>query len=69
MDRGSWWATAHGITKGQTQLTEQLSMQAPAVKTPFFQCRACGFDPCSETNIPHATWPKNYNKYNNKNPP
>ena len=68
MDRGSWWATVHRIAKGQTQLTEQLSMQAPVVKTPCFQCRACGFDPWSGTKIPRATWPKNYNK-NNKNPP
>ena len=21
MDRGAWWATAHGVTKGQTQLS------------------------------------------------
>ena len=23
MDRGAWWATAHGVTKSQTQLTNQ----------------------------------------------
>ena len=22
MDRGAWWATAHGITKSQTQLSD-----------------------------------------------
>ena len=22
MDRGTWWATVHGVTKGQTQLSD-----------------------------------------------
>ena len=27
MDSGAWWATAHGVTKGQTRL-KRLSMHA-----------------------------------------
>ena len=23
MDRGAWWATVHGVTKSQTQLSDQ----------------------------------------------
>ena len=25
MDRGAWWATAHGVTKRRTQLSNQLT--------------------------------------------
>ena len=28
MDRGAWWATVHGVAKGQTQL-KQLSTHVP----------------------------------------
>ena len=27
MDRGAWWATAHGVTKSQTQLSELQQQQ------------------------------------------
>ena len=26
MDRGAWWATAHGVTKSQTQLSDSFSL-------------------------------------------
>ena len=32
MDRGSWWATVHGITKSHTQL-KQLRIHACTVET------------------------------------
>ena len=27
MDRGAWWATVHGVTKSQTQLSTQVRDQ------------------------------------------
>ena len=29
MDRGAWWATVHGVTKNQTQLSDYVCMRAP----------------------------------------
>ena len=28
MDRGAWWVTVHGVTKGQTQLTQHAQYEA-----------------------------------------
>ena len=28
MDRGAWWATAHGVTKSQTQLNNKVLNRA-----------------------------------------
>ena len=47
MDRGSWWATVHGVTKSQTQLsdfhfTATLLLGFPGGangKEPAYQCR------------------------------
>ena len=38
MDRGTWWATAHGVTKSQTRL-KQLSTHTGARKTYGSQSR------------------------------
>ena len=27
MDRGAWWATAHGVTKGQTELSTSMALE------------------------------------------
>ena len=56
MDRGSWWATVHGVTKSQTQLsdfhfTATLLLGFPGGangKEPAYQCgrhKRLGFDP------------------------
>ena len=47
MDRGAWWAMAHGVAKNQTQL-KQFSMQAyiPHLPKPVICCWALGFFPC-----------------------
>ena len=31
LDRGAWWATVHGLTKSQTQLSEHASMYSMAL--------------------------------------
>ena len=50
MDRGTWWATAHGVIK-QANMTERL--------TPFFTFTLSCFPPCLHTHferiwLPHA---------------
>ena len=55
MDRGTWWATVHGVAKSQTRLSNQhytllafLLPRWPSGKEPTCQCRRhkrCKFDP------------------------
>ena len=35
MDRGAWWATAHGFEKSQTQLSTQVRTHARISGSPF----------------------------------
>ena len=35
MDKGAWWATVHGVAKGQTLKTEQLSTSMSTELSPF----------------------------------
>ena len=46
MDRGTWWATVHGVAKrvGHDLVTKQ---QQPGAKTPHSQYRQPEFDPWS----------------------
>ena len=58
MDRGAWWAMIHGVTKSQTQLSdEHFHFQGfpwwVSGKESACQCRRHGFDPWSR-KIPHA---------------
>ena len=35
MDRGAWWATVHGVTKSQTQLSDQVQHTAQVENAGF----------------------------------
>ena len=48
MDRGDWWATVHGVTKSQTQLSEHAHTHG---YKPWSQVYGCGLEPCE--NLQH----------------
>ena len=37
MDEGAWWATVHGVTKSQTQLSDFTSLLVPFGKEGTFR--------------------------------
>ena len=38
-DRGTWWATVHGVTQGRTRLSDLAGMQAPHPYDPISTSR------------------------------
>ena len=46
MDRGAWWATVHGVTKGQTQLSN-LACRHQMTKTMLKMLKNLNFLTCS----------------------
>ena len=37
MDRGAWWATVHGVTKSQTQLSNKAASGGDGIPAKLFQ--------------------------------
>ena len=68
MDRGAWWATVHGVTKSQTQLSNFARIHSGMHK-PFglprwfngkeatYQCRRLGFSPLEEEVATQVQYP------------
>ena len=67
-DRGAWWATVHGVTKSQTQLSNFARIHSGMHK-PFglprwfngkeatYQCRRLGFSPLEEEVATQVQYP------------
>ena len=60
MDRGAWWAAVHGVTKGQTRLSDSFHFQffpgSPVVLARLYPSTAGGEGsiPGQGTKLPQA---------------
>ena len=62
MDRGAWWATVHGVTQSQTQLSDQAQHSGTIAKNPPANAGSpdpCRDDPeCTGATSPYAEAPE-----------